>query len=293
MRLSCCSSFPFPLALFAILRLAIGSELPPPAIVGLACGIGLGAERRRLRILAPARPARGIGLIDAAWGVLVPRLIDGALSAKEAALLGGLGQVSPGGRHPHRGSRSRSRGAQANFERVNDPKYLPIQRPCFICKPRMPAPSGQDPMPVPPEADTSLSGGQRSFALPIHTWLSWAPAGEAAPSHGASAHDASGQPMFAAGARSGRPAQLTQAYDGLSATLDIKNADLLIQMRYLSSFKAGKPWEKCGKAMTVSDLAGANSRQDRPSRCMSYRCMPCFSTTSAQHSWPDYIRRCV
>jgi len=251
---------PISLALFAILRLAIGSELPPPAIVGLACGIGLVLSGAVYAFWPQPRPARD-RLIDAAWGVLVPRLIDGALSAKEAALLGGLAQVSPGAGNP--ASRlAVLEQCQAHFERVNDPKYLPIQAALLHLQAEDARAFGEDPMPVLLKPIRLCLAGKRSFALADHILAELGAAGEAASSMRIRTKMLLASAMFAAGLDLGDLPELTQAYDGLSATLDIKNADLLISLRYLSSFKAGKPWEKCGKAMTVYDLAAEFEQTD-------------------------------
>jgi hypothetical protein len=76
---------------------------------------------------------------------------------------------------------------------------------------------------------------------------------------------------------------LGSAYPSLAAALDLKDFDALICLRYLWSLEADRPWERCGKASTVFDLAAddeqAETLLDRyPGLLLAVRGLPIFLT---------------
>jgi hypothetical protein len=233
------------------LALVLALLLPPPAVIWgtlipllVALGIGLG-----LRAQPP--PDLADRAVDHAWRLLAPQLQTGGSSADEAAALAGLAQVSIG-----RGSaQARERRVSRLIERLSAAPESPIALAALLrLRAEDAAVTGNDAVRIVADAVGPCLTGEwpaswANLLLADDTLAGWTP-GQRARLRVLLAARA-----FTAGLGVWELHELGRVVPALGRTLGAEDTDGLARLRLLWELRPKRPWQRCGSAATVFELA--------------------------------------
>ena len=245
---------PIVLASFLVMKLiaAAGTSGLVLFLLALVCGLVLAGV---VYLFWPSSRPKRERLIDAAWTLLVPHLLDEKLTPARASFLGSLALASQG-----RGSAAARalvlEDCQHAFSKNNNPKLLPAQSALVRLRLDDLVNEDEDPFPALLEVIRACLQGKRPLALMDNLLAELTGADGWGKARKARLKVLLAEAMFSAGIELRDLPDLAQAYPALATILDIQNANVLVGMRYLCSLESSRPWDSIGAAQTIFELAG-------------------------------------
>lgn len=243
---------PFVLAALVLAIVLNHLGLPPlvPVVAALAAAALVWlAVTIRWRIETPVLDRA----IDAGWSMMAPRLHEPAFSGADAAFLAGLAQLSDGHGYPAMRGPSLQRAIMLAEQSADaSPRHLAALVRLAI---EDGVKAGGDPALLASQHLAPVFQGTLPLAFAeqlLERWRSpfWTP------NQRARLRVLLCAAAFEAGLEVHDLIEVCLTAPALGQILDVKHAGSLAKLRLLWNLRSGRPWDRCGEAFTVFELAG-------------------------------------